>query len=312
MISIVIPAFKSKYLKEAIKSVLDQTYDNFELIIVNDKSPDDIRSIVDSFNDSRIRYYENDYNIGKESVVKNWNKCLSYSKGELFLMFSDDDLLETEFLQEMVLLANKYPDVDIFHSRVRQIDGEGQTITYSSSCPEWESCIDFIWHRLKDFRLQYVTEFVSRTGKLKKIGGFVDLPLAWGSDDITWFSMSKEKGIVCSSKVLSNFRYSSINISRIGNLEKRLEGLNLYYVELVKLLDRMQLLNSIEKDLYNEIIRIKNKTLSNQKAYILALVSNNNLLTILANYIKVKKRYKLDFRVFIKALYFLFQSIFTK
>jgi glycosyltransferase involved in cell wall biosynthesis len=312
MISIAIPAFKSKYLQQAIKSVLEQTFENFELIIVNDKSPDDIKSIVDSFNDSRIRYYENEYNIGKESVVENWNKCLSYSKGELFLMFSDDDLLETEFLQEMVSLSNKYPEVDIFHSRVRQIDGEGHTITYSSSCPEWESCIDFIWHRLKDFRLQYVTEFVSRTDKLKKMGGFVDLPLAWGSDDITWFLMSKEKGIVCSSKVLSNFRYSSINISRIGNLEKRLEGLDLYYIELAKLLDRMQLSNSVEEDLFNEIIRIKNKTLSNKKAYVLALVSNNNLLTILANYIKVKKRYKLDFRAFLKAMYYLVQSFFTK
>lgn len=308
MISVAIPAFKSRYLKEAITSVLNQTYNNFELIIVNDKSPEDLRSIVNSFNDSRIRYYENDYNIGKESVVKNWNKCLSYSKGELFLMFSDDDLLEPEFLQEIVSLSEKYTDVDVFHTRVRQIDREGKTLTYSVSCPEWESCIDFIWHRLKNFRLQYVTEFVSRTERLKKNGGFVDLPLAWGSDDITWFLLSKENGIVCSSKVLANFRFSDINISRIGNLEKRLEGLNIYSVELMKLLDTINLKNDVEKDLFNEIIKIKDKSLSNQKAYVLYLVSNNNLFSIIIHYLKVRNKYSLNFRVFIKSLYFLFQS----
>ncbi|UVP22546.1 glycosyltransferase family 2 protein [Bacteroides xylanisolvens] len=51
-----LPVFKAKYLSESIDSILNQTMSDFELIIVNDQSPDDIDSIVFSFNDSRIQY----------------------------------------------------------------------------------------------------------------------------------------------------------------------------------------------------------------------------------------------------------------
>ena len=56
LVSVAIPAYKSEYLSEAIVSVLNQTYSNLELIIVNDKSPEDIYNIVSKFSDKRIRY----------------------------------------------------------------------------------------------------------------------------------------------------------------------------------------------------------------------------------------------------------------
>jgi glycosyltransferase involved in cell wall biosynthesis len=62
--SILIPVYKSKYLKECIDSILMQTFNNFELIILNDDSPEDIDNIVSSYQDNRIRYYKNDKNVG--------------------------------------------------------------------------------------------------------------------------------------------------------------------------------------------------------------------------------------------------------
>lgn len=58
--SITIPAFKAKFLKECIDSVLSQTYKNFEVIIVNDASPEDLTSIVNQYDDPRIRYFINE------------------------------------------------------------------------------------------------------------------------------------------------------------------------------------------------------------------------------------------------------------
>lgn len=65
LVSIGIPAYKATYLKEAIDSVLNQTYTKFELIIVNDKSPENIEEIISTYNDKRIRYYKNEDNLGK-------------------------------------------------------------------------------------------------------------------------------------------------------------------------------------------------------------------------------------------------------
>lgn len=75
--SFVIPAYKSSFLKEAIDSILAQTYTNFELIIVNDASPEDIESIVNSYEDYRIRYYVNSENIGGKNLVAQWNKSIT-------------------------------------------------------------------------------------------------------------------------------------------------------------------------------------------------------------------------------------------
>lgn len=54
--SITIPAYKQKYLYEAIESCLVQSYKDFELIVVDDASPEDLKSIVDMFSDPRLRY----------------------------------------------------------------------------------------------------------------------------------------------------------------------------------------------------------------------------------------------------------------
>ena len=80
--SFVLPAYKATFLKEAIDSIIAQTYTNYELIIVNDASPQDINSIVNSYHDERIRYYINNVNIGGEDLVEQWNHCITYAKGD--------------------------------------------------------------------------------------------------------------------------------------------------------------------------------------------------------------------------------------
>ena len=66
--SFVLPAYKARFFREAIDSILAQTYKDFELIIVNDASPEDLDSIVNSYDDSRIRYYVNERIL----VEKTW------------------------------------------------------------------------------------------------------------------------------------------------------------------------------------------------------------------------------------------------
>ena len=85
--SIGIPAYKGKFLFKCIESILKQDYADFELIIVNDASPEDLYSIVRQFDDPRIRYFKNDKNCGAENVVDNWNICLSYAVGDYFVLY---------------------------------------------------------------------------------------------------------------------------------------------------------------------------------------------------------------------------------
>ena len=91
--SIIIPAYKPNFLKECIDSILAQTYEDFELIIVNDDSPYDLDSIIGLYNDLRICYHKNRTNYGAIDMVNNWNHCLEFVTGEYVINMGDDDKL---------------------------------------------------------------------------------------------------------------------------------------------------------------------------------------------------------------------------
>lgn len=69
--SVTIPAYKDRYLKESIDSVLAQTYQNYEIVIINDDSPYNLNSIVNQHKDSHIRHFKNENNCEAKDIVDN-------------------------------------------------------------------------------------------------------------------------------------------------------------------------------------------------------------------------------------------------
>lgn len=217
LVSIAIPAFKSKFLATAIESVLSQTYKNFELIIVNDHSPEDITSIVESFEDKRICYYINEHNMGGNDPVANWNKCLSYAHGEFFCLLCDDDYYEPTFLDEMLRLSIKYPEVDVFRSKVKIVDVANRVIDYYPSSPEFEEMENYLYDKVSNYRRQTISEFMYRRISIVELGGYVHLPKAWCSDEMSCFLFSRKGGIASTNQPLVAFRMSGMNISDSGD-----------------------------------------------------------------------------------------------
>jgi glycosyltransferase involved in cell wall biosynthesis len=215
--SFLLPAYKAKYFRKAIQSILQQTYPHFELIIVNDASPENLEEIVGLFSDSRIRYYRNEKNIGGKNLVQNWNLCLSYAQGDYVIMASDDDVYEKEFLSEINRLIIQYPDIDIYKARTKKIDENGQILEMDPHFAPYSSLIDFMYNRRKGM-ISCVPNYVFRTSALKEKGGFVDFPAAWHSDAATVDWMA-QKGIAITDKILFSFRSSKINISNQKNIQ---------------------------------------------------------------------------------------------
>lgn len=215
--SICIPAYKSRFLKSCIQSILNQTVANFELIILNDCSPEPVEEIVAGFSDSRIFYFKNESNVGSLNLVDNWNKCLSLAQGEYIMIMGDDDLLEPDYLEEFSSLISKQPGLDVYHCRSKIIDDNGDTIMLTPALPSYENVYDSIWHRLRQYRSNYVSDYLYRTEILRQREGFFYLPLAWGSDDITAFIASAEKGIAHTNRPVFLYRSNSLSITSTGN-----------------------------------------------------------------------------------------------
>jgi glycosyltransferase involved in cell wall biosynthesis len=301
MISIGLPAVKPQFLADAISSALNQTFTDFELIIVNDRADETIRRIVQTFDDVRIRYFE----VGPIlPVVENWNRVLSYAMGDLFVLFSDDDLYHPEFLSEMKMLLDRYPMSHIAHCRVRKINSEGEVLAFTNMCPEFESGLDFIFHRMLGDREQFAPEFVVRTQKLKDSGGFTDLPLAWGSDDLTWFKLAVDGGIAYSSSAFFDWRQSRFQISQGGDAGERLNAVDEYSVKLRGFTDTLVASTNDESETLTRIRLLFSSYMNRQKEHLVAVNARNTTLAgQLSFFFRHRKKHRLKVRWLLYSCY---------
>ncbi len=100
IVSICIPSYEgAEFIGSAIESVLIQTFNDFELIIIDDNSTDGTEALVGKYNDPRIRFLRNEHNLGPEG---NWNRCLTEACGRYFKLLPQDDLLEPNCLEQQV------------------------------------------------------------------------------------------------------------------------------------------------------------------------------------------------------------------
>ena len=110
LISVIIPTFnRAKLIKDAINSVIGQTYQNFELLIIDDGSTDNTSEVVNSIGDTRIKYIYQE-NTG---VSRARNNGIENASGEYIAFLDSDDLWHPEKLEKQALVLDQNPDVDI-------------------------------------------------------------------------------------------------------------------------------------------------------------------------------------------------------
>lgn len=128
LISVVMPAYNAQqHLAEAMQSVLAQTYENFEVILIDDGSSDNTLEIARSFADPRIKIVKNETNLG---LVNTLNKALSFCKGDYIARMDADDIcvpdrfgLQVEFLQQ-------HADVGVVGGAIRFFDNIATPYTF--------------------------------------------------------------------------------------------------------------------------------------------------------------------------------------
>ena len=294
--SVTIPAYKARFLKECIESILSQTYKDFELIIVNDASPEDLTSIVKSFDDPRIRYYVNEKNCGAINVVDNWNKCLDYATGEYIICMGDDDKLLPNCLEEYVKLINKYPNLNIYHAWTEIIDENSNAIEIQEGRPEREGVYSMIWSRWNG-RIQFIGDFLFNRKILKDNGGFYKLPLAWSSDDISTFIAAKDTGIANMQTLGFQYRSTTETISRSNDNFKYKLLANIQEEEWYRLFLKNvpKHTNKVEYIFWEMLVKHLSRRMMKVRIYTISRNMTNNGLYRVFEYFVKRKEYRLNF-----------------
>lgn len=123
-ISVVMPAYNAdRFINEAIRSVLNQSFENFEFIIINDGSADRTKEIISSFNDKRIVYIENDRNKG---LAYSFNIGIKTARGRYIARMDADDICEQERFAKQLNFLEKKLDIGILGSAAVGIDEHGK------------------------------------------------------------------------------------------------------------------------------------------------------------------------------------------
>lgn len=123
-ISIVTASYNYQdYIKETIQSVLDQTYSDWELIIVDDCSTDNSVDVIKSFNDERIKLFINEKNLGLKETLK---RGIENTTGEWIAFLESDDILKKDYLEKKYTVIKQNPNVAVIFNDVELFGDENR------------------------------------------------------------------------------------------------------------------------------------------------------------------------------------------
>lgn len=173
LITVAVPVYKhARFLGDALKSVLAQTDQNFEILICDDGSPDNVKEVVDQFTDPRIHYYKNEKNEGHMQAV---NAMLNEANGDFFVSYSADDLMDKEFLHKCRLAFKDDPFLEYVASLNDFMNEDGtphttdhpfKTIQRATNRPVEQ------WKQLFRQGNVYFGIGMYRTSALREVGGW--------------------------------------------------------------------------------------------------------------------------------------------
>jgi glycosyltransferase involved in cell wall biosynthesis len=109
LVSICIPTFnRAEMVGKAIESALTQSYENIEVLVVDNASEDNIESVVAAYKDPRVKFFGNDKNLG---IFGNFNRCIDLSKGKYIHILHSDDYIDSDFTKTCIGFMESHPSV---------------------------------------------------------------------------------------------------------------------------------------------------------------------------------------------------------
>ncbi|MBI5815599.1 MAG: glycosyltransferase [Nitrospinae bacterium] len=218
-VTVLMPVYNAgKYLRGAIESILGQTHADFEFLIINDGSTDGSADVARSYNDSRIRFVENERNMG---MVATLNRGLALATHELVARMDGDDISHPERLARQVerFCAPGGEKLALLGTMCRQIGPEGELI-YMGAMEKPIDPLAVAWYQLFDNSFIHTSVMFRKSVVLGELGGY-----RWSdicADYDLWMRMI-EKGLELRSlpQILVDYRNHPTSIIGEVRAEKK-------------------------------------------------------------------------------------------
>ena len=214
LVSIITPVFNSdRYLDECIKSVFSQSYEHWELILVDDGSTDDSRAICEGWveKDSRVKFYTHEGNANR-GVSATRNLAISKASGGLVAFLDSDDQWLPNKLQKQVEVFKQYDDVIIVYGKSVTVDENGETyapisfpaILGKAPCSGYNKYVfeDMIFLRMS---MPCLT-VMCKLGEVRAIGGFNESFVMQVEDHYLFTLLSLNHPVFFMDEIIAKYR----------------------------------------------------------------------------------------------------------
>ena len=226
LVTVIMPAYNcEKYIREAIDSILNQTFIDFEFIIINDGSKDRTNKILQSYQDPRIVVINNKRNLG---IVKSLNKGLKLAKGEYIARQDADDISLPERLMKQVKYLDSRKNIGLLGCGVIEID------EYGSEKRRWEikrdgEVIEFIAHGSVMMRADCIKQVDGYREELKHVEDkdlWYRIAIKFGVDILGEYLYKLRRPIILSSITQANNIWQNKYVQFAKELaeERRIKG----------------------------------------------------------------------------------------
>lgn len=174
LVTIGIPTYNrgDERLRRVLDAACEQNWNNLEILVSDNASTDNTEALMHSVSDPRVRYIRQQKNIGANA---NFNYLLQEAKGEWFLLFHDDDLIDPDFVSSC--LAVTYPEhrFGFIRTGVRSINTDGKILKETPNQLFGRSREDFYFSWFGSKTATYLCNTLYHTKRLRDVGGFDSL-----------------------------------------------------------------------------------------------------------------------------------------
>ncbi len=238
-VSIIIPTYnRLRYLKETLQSVLDQTYENIEIIICDNASSDGTSEFFRNYKNPRVIYKRHDSPV---SPLQNWNSWTEISNGELITFLPDDDKLDPKFVEKCLREFLNNENICLVKTGCFIIDEKSEIkSSYLPFKDSPSSGCQFVLDRLnsRNSELSLGAGYMFRKADFIQAGGFMPtgFPETHYADDYLWFSIALSGGIIgYINEGLWFYRNHSSNMAQVKSLDGFRNGFHTYIPMLLNL-----------------------------------------------------------------------------
>lgn len=231
--SVILPVRNGgEYIKECVNSILSQTFQNFNLIILDNCSTDGTTEWLASLQHEKIIIYTSDRSL---SIEENWARITTVPKNEFITLIGHDDILYPDFLKNIDKLVTAYPAAGLYHTHFHFIDANTKIIRNSRPMNQFYSFNDLLTAFLTRSVDSMGTGYVMRSKDYDAAGGIpVQYPNLLFADFSLWLTMAAHGGMAVSQEIAFAFRVhkSTTGTSQDAKLHA---GLALYVEHLYSL-----------------------------------------------------------------------------